>query len=230
VLTNWVRERPFSVILFDEIEKAHPKTFDKFLQIIDDGRLTDGQGRTTYFAQTIVIFTSNIGASEMREEVARFGPESPPTYAFVEKHFKEAVSHYMTHELRRPELLGRLGSGVIVFDILRQPVVEGIVGKLLGQLKASAAARGVDVVFDRRAIAREVVAALNEAGAELGARQIRSQLELWVRVPLSRWLVSNIPQPGQRIWIHGTVDSPPFTVGLYPGDVDRSVAAPDPDG
>ena len=64
-LTNAIRERPFSVLLFDEIEKAHPRILDKFLQILEDGRLTDGRGETAYFSECVIIFTSNLGSSEM---------------------------------------------------------------------------------------------------------------------------------------------------------------------
>src|SRR5206468_4595174 len=122
VLTNWVLERPFSVVLFDEIEKAHPKIFDKFLQIIDDGRLTDGHGRTAYFSHSIVIFTSNQGAATLHSA----HPGAPPPYPFIQRHFTTEVEAFFKEELRRPELLGRLGSGVVVFDILREPVIRGI--------------------------------------------------------------------------------------------------------
>jgi len=102
-LTNAVKQRPFSVILFDEIEKAHPKILDKFLQILEDGRLTDGKGVTVSFSETIIVFTSNIGAAEVRPDL------EDVRGAFIEK-----VRHHFVSELKRPELLGRIGENNII--------------------------------------------------------------------------------------------------------------------
>ncbi|MEV6926129.1 AAA family ATPase [Dactylosporangium sp. NPDC051485] len=216
VLTNWVRERPFSVILFDEIEKAHRKVFDKFLQIIDDGRLTDGHGRTAYFSHSIVIFTSNQGAATLH----RSHPGGVPPYQFVQEHFHQAVGRFFTEDLQRPELLGRLGSGVVVFDILREQVIRSITDKFLGQITASAAARGYELVFDAPAIHRAIVEHVMTSGAALGARPIRDPLlEQWIRVPLNRWIMANAPGPGTRILVHRTASSPPFGIQRYPGEI-----------
>ena len=118
-LTNRVSAQPFSVLLFDEIEKAHPATFDKFLQILEDGRLTDGLGQTTYFSQTLIIFTSNLGATGIYERIRDRGPgQELPSPAEVAEHFEEAVRHHFTTQLNRPELLGRIGNGVLAFDIV----------------------------------------------------------------------------------------------------------------
>ncbi|NET48921.1 MAG: ATP-dependent Clp protease ATP-binding subunit, partial [Merismopedia sp. SIO2A8] len=130
-LTNRVLERPYSILLFDEIEKAHPKVLDKFLQILEDGRLTDGKGQTAYFNQTVIIFTSNIGASDLTDpqtgaiirtgimtEVQRQGAESF-TYAQVEAHFRAQVHWHFTSRIGRAELLNRLGDSIVVFDLLR---------------------------------------------------------------------------------------------------------------
>jgi energy-coupling factor transporter ATP-binding protein EcfA2 len=218
LLTNWMLERPFSVVLFDEIEKASPKIFDKFLQIIDDGRLTDGMGRTAHFSQSVVVFTSNLGASELPRLMSGYSPDLPPPYAEVREHFRTAVTTYLTTELRRPELLGRLGSGIVVFDILRRDVIVRIVAKFLAQLEASAGARGYELVFDQRAIERAVTAELAGDGAALGARQIRSPLlEEWVRRPLNKWVIDHSPAPGTRIWVHRGANSPPFVVEELPG-------------
>ena len=222
VLTNWVQERPFSVLLFDEIEKAHPKIFDKFLQIIDDGRLTDGHGRTAYFSHSIVIFTSNQGASTLY----RAYPGAVPPYRLVRDHFEEAVNRLFTEQLGRPELFGRLGGGVVVFDILRESVIQSITNKFLGQITASAAARGYELVFDEQAIHRAVVGNLMKNGAQYGARPIRDPLlEQWIRIPLNRWIMANSPAPGSRIFVHRTSTSPPFAVQLYPGEATSTAEA-----
>jgi hypothetical protein len=213
VLTNWVRERPFSVILFDEIEKAHPKIFDKFLQIIDDGRLTDGQGQTVYFSHAIVIFTSNQGAATLQ---AGFSDGTPP-YSHIQEHFSAAVQTLFTEDLHRPELLGRLGNGIVVFDVLREEVIERIAGKFLAQICDSARARGYELVLDLPAINRAIVGQLLRTGLSLGARPIRNPLlEKWVRVPLNRWILQNSPSPGTRIWVRDGEGAPPFTIEAHP--------------
>lgn len=107
-LTNAVTRRPFSVLLFDEIEKAHGRVLDKFLQILEDGRLTDGRGETAWFSETVIIFTSNIGAA------AAPPPDADP--AAREAHFRKAVEHHFVQELKRPELLNRLGDNIVVFQ------------------------------------------------------------------------------------------------------------------
>jgi hypothetical protein len=215
VLTNWMLERPFSVVLFDEIEKAHERIFDKFLQVIDDGRLTDGQGRTVHFSQSIVVFTSNLGTATLPELLA--GQEVAPGYQAIDDHFRGAVHNYFAAQLRRPELLGRLGSGVVVFDILRADVVRLIVDKFLDQLAVDAAVRGWELVFDRSAIHRAVAPELARRGAALGARAIRSPLlEEWVRVPLNRWILHHSPPRGTRIWVRRSDQSPPFEIDIFP--------------
>ncbi|TCO48023.1 AAA family ATPase [Actinocrispum wychmicini] len=219
VLTNWMLERPFSVVLFDEIEKANPKIFDKFLQIIDDGRLTDGLGRTAHFSQAVVIFTSNLGASDLAPLMSGYPADAPPPYPVVQEHFRGAVAEYLAQSLGRPELLGRLGSGIVAFDILRADMIAKIVGKFLGQLGASAAARGYELIFDRRAIDKAVTDAVTGNGSALGARQIRSPLlEEWVRRPLNRWLIEHAPPPGSRLWVHRGKGSPPFVVDEFPAE------------
>jgi ATP-dependent Clp protease ATP-binding subunit ClpA len=104
-LTNAVKKRPFSLLLFDEIEKAHPRILDKFLQILEDGRLTDGKGETVIFSDTIIVFTSNIGASTIQSS------EDMNTTAEA---FRVAVQNHFVHELKRPEILGRIGEANII--------------------------------------------------------------------------------------------------------------------
>ncbi|MDR2944656.1 MAG: AAA family ATPase [Methanosarcinales archaeon] len=115
-LTNAIREKPFSVVLFDEIEKAakpNPRILDIFLQILEDGRLTDNRGETTYFTNTIIIFTSNLGASEVSYSHDKVK---------VSEDFTKIVNDYFDHELGRPELLGRIGySNIIPFNFIGDP-------------------------------------------------------------------------------------------------------------
>ncbi len=181
-LTNAVNSRPFSVLLFDEIDKADTKVLDKFLQILEDGRLTDGLGQTTYFSKTLIIFTSNIGAGRVRDWV-RDG--ELPSYEEVERGFTEAVRDHFG-AINRPELLGRIGNGVVAFDLLRPEHVAAIATKFLGQLSASAERAGIDVALDTASIlaAVDVEMARPEA-RELGGRRIRPVLEQLVLNPLT---------------------------------------------
>ncbi len=138
-LTNAISEKPFSVVLFDEIEKAHPRILDKFLQILDDGRLTDGMGKTVYFTESIIIFTSNLGS---RSPVAGSNDGSvglplpsnskgiastSGTYNYLRslaypelcEHFREAVKFFFVEKLGRPEILNRIGEeNILVFRFL----------------------------------------------------------------------------------------------------------------
>jgi len=185
-LTNRVQQRPFSLLLFDEIEKAHPSIFDKFLQILDDGRLTDGLGRTSYFAHTLIIFTSNLGAREIYDEVRR-GERLP--YSEVVERFEEAVRRHFIEELNRPELLGRIGNGIVPFDILRPENIDLIARKFLGQLMATTR-KTAEVSVDEEsvlAMVRRVMA--DPAELALGARSIRDTLDRAVKGPLVDCLI-----------------------------------------
>ena len=108
-LTNAVKKRPFSVLLFDEIEKAHVRILDKFLQILEDGRLTDGKGETVYFSETVIIFTSNIGASEIKLNTDE---------TIVRLEFMEKVREHFVSVAKRPELLNRIGDNIVPFNFI----------------------------------------------------------------------------------------------------------------
>lgn len=110
-LTNAVRRRPFSVILFDEIDKAHGRILDKFLQILSDGRLTDGSGDTVFFTDTIIVFTSNQGVIDTAD-IDTTTEEGVVEYGH---RIRSSVEHFFTHKLNRPELLGRIGDNIIAF-------------------------------------------------------------------------------------------------------------------
>ena len=113
-LTNAVKEKPFSIILFDEIEKAakpNPRILDIFLQILEDGRLTDSKGETVYFSESIIIFTSNLGASEVA---------SNGTNEEIAQEFIKVVKNYFDNEIKRPEILGRIGyNNIVPFNFIK---------------------------------------------------------------------------------------------------------------
>ena len=108
-LTNAIKEKPFSVLLFDEIEKAHGKILDKFLQILEDGRLTDGKGETVSFSESVIIFTSNIGSSEIDYTADK---------KQISQQFLEHVKKHFIEELKRPELLNRVGDNIVPFNFI----------------------------------------------------------------------------------------------------------------
>lgn len=113
-LTNAVKEKPFSIILFDEIEKAakpNPRILDIFLQILEDGRLTDSKGETVYFSESVIIFTSNLGASEV---------SSSGSNEEIAQEFIKIVKNYFDNEIKRPEILGRIGySNIVPFNFIK---------------------------------------------------------------------------------------------------------------
>lgn len=134
-LTNAVRDKPFSVVLFDEVEKAHPRILDKFLQILEDGRLTDGRGDTAYFSETILVFTSNLGIYVEDEQGRRIQNVQPgDSYETVESRVKGAISDYFKYRLSRPEILNRIGDNIVVFNFITPPVAERIFAAMLNNV------------------------------------------------------------------------------------------------
>ncbi|MFW6723501.1 AAA family ATPase [Streptomyces sp. MAR4 CNY-716] len=196
-LTRRVQERPFSVLLFDEIEKAHPRVLDKFLQILEDGRLTDGRGQTAYFSQCLIIFTSNTGA-EAVQELLYDGEEDLP-YAALEAHFTRAVEEKF-REIGRPEIYGRLKPGVVVFDMLRREHVVKIADRLLGQLAESVRERHqVDLVPDTDTLHPWIAERMSDPEHQAyGGRQIRNEMER-LRAAVVAHFLARRPAAGGRI-------------------------------
>lgn len=189
-LTNQVKEHPFSVLLFDEIEKAHPRIFDKFLQLLDDGRMTSGQGETVYFSECILIFTSNLGTVAMSEQpdgprLEMVSPEMP--YSQVRETILKAIRKHFNLILGRPEILNRFGDNFVVFDFIRPPVDEEILDLLLGNLvNALATEREIDLTISPNA--RRILIDLARNHLDHGGRGIRNLLDTALVNPLARWL------------------------------------------
>jgi ATP-dependent Clp protease ATP-binding subunit ClpB len=210
-LTRRVQERPFSVLLFDEIEKANAAVLDKFLQILEDGRLTDGRGETANFSQSLIIFTSNTGASGLADLLAAAPPGAPVRYEEIQRHFKKEVKEAFDN-IRRPEIYGRLEPGVVVFDMLRAQHVAGITTRLIDLLAESVHERhGVSLVVDRDAVLAWVEERMKDPEKlAFGGRQIRNEME-HVRAAYVRYYVTCQPPPGTEVQL--TVDLPgTFTV------------------
>lgn len=185
-LTEAVRRKPYSVVLFDEIEKAHPKVLNVLLQMLDDGRLTDGQGRTINFQNCIVIMTSNIGAHRILEA---------PADQRNNEQLKQAVmEELLTH--MRPELLNRIDETVI-FNALGEDVIERIVSIQIGRLN--------NRLFAQQHMNLEVDAAVVTAIAQegwdvnFGARPLKRALQDLIEVPLSMELLEGKFAEGDTI-------------------------------
>lgn len=177
-LTNLIKERPFSVLLFDEIEKAHPRILDKFLQILEDGRLTDGQGNTVYFSDSIIIFTSNIGASTIEQ-----GTEAETQRSFI----REVKKHF-THELGRPELLNRIGDNIVPFNFISDPeFMEKIVELKLKPIeKIMKEKYGIEIVYiEKEKLVDRIIA---RTDTKNGGRGIANTIETLVVDELSEFL------------------------------------------
>ncbi|MEX6493654.1 AAA family ATPase [Fusobacterium animalis] len=126
-LTNAIKERPFSILLFDEIEKAHPSIMDKFLQILEDGRMTDGQGNTVYFSEALIIFTSNLGIT--KKVIDSFGNESRELLVSIDETY-ESMENKVINGIKahfKPEVVNRIGNNIVVFDFIRDEVSQLIV-------------------------------------------------------------------------------------------------------
>jgi len=173
-LTEAIRRNPFSVVLFDEIEKAHPEVFNLFLQILDEGHLTDGQGRTVSFKNAIIIMTSNIGSSMILQEPAL----TPDVKAKITK---------LLFEQFRPEFLNRVDA-IVFFNKLSQGQVTGIARIQIQQLVKRLAERQIVVSIDDA-----VVAYIAEIGyePEFGARPLKRAIKSTITVPLSQELLKN---------------------------------------
>ena len=196
-LTNAMREHPFSVLLFDEIEKAHPSIMDKFLQILEDGRITDGRGETVYFQDCLIVFTSNLGITMPSPEnpsvrIQNVSYENDKDYESVRDKVLSGVKHYFNDELGRPELLNRIGNNILVFDFIREGSIEPILKK---QIRNIATNLWVEKHI-RLTVSEGAVNDLKEfAKADLpkgqGGRGIGNMVEEMLINPLARYMFDN---------------------------------------
>ena len=198
-LTNAVRRRPFCLLLFDEIEKAHPRILDKFLQILDDGRLTDSAGGTVHFTDTLIVFTSNLGTSpagdESRRPIGRSRGRSSnmrprPGYRHIDERVRAAIREEF-RRLGRPELLNRIGDNIVVFDFITAPVAQEILRRHLDKVKE----RVVEQTRIRVSFSDEVMRDLDTIVTHadrlvFGGRAVGSVVESRILNPLARWLLT----------------------------------------
>ncbi len=202
-LTEAVRRKPYSVILFDEIEKAHPDVFNTLLQLLDDGRLTDSQGRTVDFRNTIVIMTSNIGSYRMLDGINPDGSFASDVYSAV---MGELRQHF------KPEFLNRVDE-----TVLFKPLLPEQIGQIIDlQL------RRLQKRLDERKIALELTEAAHDFIADAaydphyGARPLKRYLQAHVETPLARFIIGGQVRDDQKVVIDATEDSLRF--GVKDGD------------
>ncbi len=194
-LTEAVRRRPYSVILLDEIEKAHPDIFNILLQVLDDGRLTDGKGRTVNFRNTIIVMTSNLGSDRI-QELADEGYEA----------IKTAVTEILTVHFR-PEFLNRVDE-IVVFHPLDQAQIAQIAAIQIGQLKARLAEREMVLELTDAALTH-----LAEAGFDpvYGARPLKRAIQHQLENPLARDILAGNFGPGDTVIADANKDGLVFT-------------------
>lgn len=189
-LTNAVKANPFSVLLFDEVEKAHPSIMDKFLQILEDGRMTDGQGNTVYFSETLILFTSNVGISEevLDEHGRAIGRRSivqpGEPYDQIEQKVKEAMAVHF-----KPEVINRIGENIVVFDYIGPDASGLIVRAQLAKIARNVEARtGIRIDVTDPCTAWFCGRALEPDVREKGGRGIGNLVEAHFLNPLASFI------------------------------------------
>jgi ATP-dependent Clp protease ATP-binding subunit ClpC len=197
-LTEAVRRKPFSVVLFDEIEKAHPDVFNTLLQILEDGRLTDSQGRSVDFKNTVIIMTSNLGTADLRKASVGFGKSSEAvTYERMKTKVNDALKQHF-----RPEFLNRIDD-VIVFHELSKEEVTEIIDLMIKRLRDQIEAQGLNLELTQAA---KFLVVDKGYDPTLGARPLRRALQRLVEDPLSEKILWKEFRAGETIIVDAEGD------------------------
>jgi ATP-dependent Clp protease ATP-binding subunit ClpC len=209
-LTEAVRRRPFSVVLFDEVEKAHPDVFNTLLQVLDDGRLTDSHGRTTDFRNTIIVMTSNLGSEGIAQQAFGFQKQSrdETESARMRTHVEDALKQQF-----KPEFLNRLDE-FIVFDSLTREDIELIVDKFMAEVSQRVADLNVAI-----RLTPDARAWLAKTGFDqmYGARPLKRAIQRYVESPLSKRLLAGEFPEGSSIIVDESDGDMTFTLDDSPG-------------
>ncbi|MCB8890408.1 ATP-dependent chaperone ClpB [Vreelandella malpeensis] len=194
-LTEAVRRKPYSVLLLDEVEKAHPDVFNILLQVLEDGRLTDGQGRTVDFRNTVIVMTSNMGS----DIIQRMGGESggDAGYETMRSAVMEVVGNHF-----RPELINRIDE-VVVFHALGQEQIQAIASIQLERLKARLAEHGLSLAISDEAMAQLAVVGFDPV---FGARPLKRAIQSRIENPLAQDLLAGRYAPGDTVHIRAEDD------------------------
>lgn len=193
-LTESVRHRPYAVILFDEVEKAHPEVFNMLLQVLDEGRLTDGKGRVVNFKNTIIILTSNIGSQfvEKMESIGFSNKSDKEDYGAVKEKVTEAMKDYF-----RPEFLNRLDE-IIVFDILSPEAIKEIVGLRIKVVKDRLEGKGINFEITDVALSYLAKEGYNP---HYGARPLNRLIQTKILNPVATFIISNGVKKGDTVMV-----------------------------
>jgi len=193
-LTESVRHRPYSVILFDEIEKAHPEVFNMLLQVIDEGRLTDGKGRVVNFKNAIIILTSNIGSQfvEKMESIGFSNNSDKQDYSNMKEKVLEAMK-----ENFRPEFINRLDE-IIVFDVLSEEAIKEIVNLRIQVVKDRLSAKNIDFEISDDALSYLAKEGYNP---HYGARPLNRLIQNKILNPVATYIISNKTGKGDTIFV-----------------------------
>src|SRR6059036_3122250 len=214
-LTEAVRRKPYSVVLLDEIEKAHPDVFNILLQILEDGRLTDSQGRTVDFRHAIVIMTSNVGASDIAKNATigfTVGDDTGVTYDDMKSRIMSDLK-----KVFRPEFLNRIDE-VMVFHKLQKEEIKQIVDLLLRRIRESMAERDLSLNLDDEAKDFLVEKGFDPA---MGARPLRRAIQRYIEDPLSDAVLRSEMEPGSTVLVE------PAAEGAEDQDVKLSIIKPE---
>ena len=200
-LTEMVRRRPFRVILFDEIEKAHPEVFNILLQILEDGRLTDGHGRVVDFKNVVVIMTSNLGTQEIQKQSIGFRQEKELDQEKLRVTIKNALKQAF-----RPELINRIDE-IIIFDSLNQQQLRQVVDLLTGELQKRLAEHKIAVELADAAKAWLLKEGYDPA---YGARPLRRAIQRYVENPISKGILDGAYVAGDTIVVDANAEGLTF--------------------
>ncbi len=199
-LTNAVKQKPFSILLFDEIEKAHPSIMDKFLQILEDGRMTDGQGNTVYFSETLIIFTSNLGIVRQYTDSAgcscREQLVSPDEeYSVIRPKILQAIKNHF-----KPEVLNRIGNNIIIYDFIRPDSAEAILRRQINLIHDKIKKQNKITVSCEESVIKYYFEKSREPEVlEMGGRGIGNLLETEYINPLADFIFQADCQEGDSI-------------------------------
>jgi len=193
-LTEAVRRKPYSVILLDEVEKAHPDVFNVLLQVLEDGRLTDSHGRTVDFRNTVIVMTSNLGSVQIQELVGDREAQRAAVMDAVSSHF-------------RPEFINRIDE-VVVFEPLARDQIAGIANIQLGRLRGRLAERELKLELSAEALDKLIAVGYDPV---YGARPLKRAIQRWIENPLAQLILSGHFLPGATVT--GTVVGDEITFG-----------------
>lgn len=217
-LTNAVSAKPFSVLLFDEIEKASPTIMDKFLQILEDGRMTDGRGNTVSFSETIIFFTSNLGIVRMPKkyffEVSDYSTDKEPDYLVNPGDNYEIIKSTVKNEISKafkPEVINRIGNNIFVFNYITAEFAKQIVDQKIADMCNTIKKRcNVSVDYTAAITYYENLASTSKTVTRMGGRGIINMLEMEFLNPLSESIFDNNCVDGDSIIVELIGDKPVF--------------------